>query len=227
MQRLRSSGTSVFASLAVPQLRKKALNSWSAVQDTYFSTKDIFERHKVVFTISTSLASVATAWAGYSIRVLHQSKVDQKLDSIEKALKNNHQMEHAEIKKIVDSGSTAASFATAGTTLIIGYGLGWRGGRWYANRKFRKEQMKLLGQIKPRRWQMLGKIKPKGWQFQFLRRRLTKPRAAESSVKTSEMMQKDAPSTHNSGRPLSLVNSYIDDRGFHICLLINSDDKHY
>lgn len=64
MQRLRSSGTSIFGSMAVPRLKKKALDSFSAVQDTFFSTKDIFERHKVVFTISTSIASVGTAWIG-------------------------------------------------------------------------------------------------------------------------------------------------------------------
>lgn len=28
------------------------------------AVQDIFERHKVVFTIATSIASVATAWAG-------------------------------------------------------------------------------------------------------------------------------------------------------------------
>ncbi|KAL8145535.1 hypothetical protein AgCh_003629 [Apium graveolens] len=49
---------------AVPQIKKRALNSLTAVQDTYYSIKDTFERHKVVFTISTSVASVATAWLG-------------------------------------------------------------------------------------------------------------------------------------------------------------------
>ncbi|KAF5185211.1 Triacylglycerol lipase 2 protein [Thalictrum thalictroides] len=84
MQMLRSSG---FRSVvAVPNLKRKALNSWSAVQDSYFSTKDIFERHKVVFTISTSIASVATAWIGYSIRYAHQAKVEERLQSIEKAV---------------------------------------------------------------------------------------------------------------------------------------------
>lgn len=39
MHRLRTSGTSIFGSLAFPSLKKKASNSWSAVQDTYFSTK--------------------------------------------------------------------------------------------------------------------------------------------------------------------------------------------
>ncbi|KAJ4730120.1 putative Triacylglycerol lipase 2 [Melia azedarach] len=199
MQRLRSRGTSIIGSLAVPQIKKKALNSWGAVQDTYFSTKDIFERHRVVFTIGTSIASVATAWIGYSIRHLHQGKVDQRLESIEKTLKENYQVGHAEIKKLVDPGtSAAATMATAGTTLIIGYGLGWRGGRWYATRKFRREQMKLLGQIKPKRWHLLGQIKPKAWQFQFLRRPLTRSRVSETAVKTSENMLKNTPTTHNS-----------------------------
>ncbi|KAL5794188.1 hypothetical protein ACOSP7_002782 [Xanthoceras sorbifolium] len=196
MQRLRSRGTSLFGSIAVPQIKKKAVNTWGAVQDTYFSTKDIFERHRVVFTIGTSIASVATAWIGYSIRYHHQSKVDERLESIEKALKDNHQLEHAEVKKLVDPGSSAAAMmATAGTALVIGYGLGWRGGRWYATRKFRREQMKLLGQIKPRRWQ-LAKMNPRGWQFQFLRRPSTRSIASEtSSMKTSEKILKDGPMT--------------------------------
>ncbi|XP_057953058.1 uncharacterized protein LOC131147584 [Malania oleifera] len=189
MQRLRSPGTSIFGSLAMPQLKRKALNSFAAVQDTYFSTKDIFEKHRVVFTVGTSLASVATAWIGYSLRHFHEAKVEQRLDSIEKAMKNNYHIEHSEIKKIVDSGSssTAACVATAGTTLIIGYGLGWRGGKWYANRKFRKEQMKLLGQIKP-----------KGWQFKFLRRPMRRPKLPESRVENSEMLQKGMPITPKS-----------------------------
>ncbi|KAJ0051974.1 hypothetical protein Pint_01947 [Pistacia integerrima] len=190
MQRLRSRGTSILGSVTVPQIKKKALNSWAAVQDTFFSTKDTFERHRVVFTIGTSIASVATAWIGYSIRHLHQTKVDQRLESIEKALQSSYQLGHAEVEKLVDPGSSTASLmATAGTTLIIGYGMGWRGGRWYATRKFRREQMKLMGQIKPRKWQLLGQIKPRGLQFQFLRRPLTK----------SKVMLKDNPTTHTSG----------------------------
>ncbi|MQM05934.1 hypothetical protein Taro_038755 [Colocasia esculenta] len=50
-----------------PDLKRKVSNSVSAVQDTYLSTKQIFERHRVVFTISTSLASLLTAWAGAEI----------------------------------------------------------------------------------------------------------------------------------------------------------------
>lgn len=183
MQRLRSSGTSIFGSMAVPRLKKKALDSFSAVQDTFFSTKDIFERHKVVFTISTSIASVGTAWIGYSLRHLHEAKVEKKLEAIENAMNNNYHMEHAELKKIVGSGSIspAACVATAGTSLIIGYGLGWRGGKWYANRKFRKEQMKLLGQIKPKRWPL-----------PFMRRSLVRSRMTDNSVKSAKVLTKEA-----------------------------------
>ncbi|XP_043690834.1 uncharacterized protein LOC122641615 [Telopea speciosissima] len=186
MQRLWASGISISASQAVPRLKRKALNSWSAVQDTYFSTKDIFERHRVVFTVSTSLASIATAWFGYSLRYLHQAKVEERLESIENAMKNNSHIEHAEIKNMVGSGnvSTAACVATAGTSLVIGYGLGWRGGIWYANRKFRQEQMKLLGQIKPRRWQM-----------QFLKRPNARHRGPESAVKTPEALHSNISTT--------------------------------
>ncbi|KAG8364555.1 hypothetical protein BUALT_Bualt18G0009300 [Buddleja alternifolia] len=181
-RRLRGSGSSIMNNLTVPQLRRKALNSWSAVQDTFFSTKDIFERHKVVFTISTSIASVATAWGGYTLRHLHESRVDQRLESIEKAMKSNYQMEEPEFKKLVSGNvSFPACVATAGTSLIIGYGLGWRGGAWYANRKFRREQMKLLGQIKPKKWPL-----------KFLRRPLIRPRLPENAAKASEPLQKDA-----------------------------------
>lgn len=78
------------------------------------------------------------------------------------------------------------------------YGLGWRGGRWYATRKFRREQMKLLGQIKPRRWQLLGQIKPRAIQFQFLRSPLTRLRGSETSARAPERILKDASATHNS-----------------------------
>lgn len=152
----------------MPELKKRAANSWSAVQDTYYSTKDTFERHRVVFTIGTSIASVATALIGYSLRHFHETRVATRLDSIEEAMKNNYQIEREEIKKIVHTGSfsTEACIATAGTTLVIGYALGWRGGKWYANRKFKMEQMKLLGQIKPRRWRLQFIKRP---NFQFIR----------------------------------------------------------
>ncbi|CAN1783926.1 Triacylglycerol lipase 2 [Linum perenne] len=158
MQRLRSKGSSLLGSL--PHLKKRAHNSFAAVQDTYLSTKDTFERHRVVFTVGTSLASVATAWIGYTLRHVHDQRVAQRLESIEKAMVNNQTLERAELKKIVDPGSSryAAYIATIGITFVIGYGCGWRGGKWYANRKFRKEQMKLLGQITPRRWELLGKV---------------------------------------------------------------------
>jgi len=67
--------------------------------------------------------------------------------------------------------------------------------------------MKLLGQIKPRRWQMLGNIKPKGWQmlrnikpkgWQFKFPRRTK--VPDTAVKASETIIKDASSTHISGK---------------------------
>ncbi|KAL8511257.1 hypothetical protein ACS0TY_017893 [Phlomoides rotata] len=119
--RLRASGSSIVNYLSVPQLRRKVKNSLSAAQDTFFTVKDVFERHKVVFTISTSIASVATAWAGYSLRQLHQSRVEQRLESIEKAMKNNYQMEDPELRKLVSGTvSLPACVATAGTSLIIG-----------------------------------------------------------------------------------------------------------
>ncbi|KAH9604677.1 hypothetical protein KSS87_001786 [Heliosperma pusillum] len=181
--RLRAFKSSVWRS----ELKKRASNSWSAVQDTFYSTKDTFERHRVVFTIGTSLASVATAWIGYTLRHLHDTRVDKRLDSIEQAMKGTFEIERDEIKKIVNTGSisTASCAATAGTTLVIGYALGWRGGKWYANRKFRREQMILLGQIKPRRWK-LQLNKP---NLRFIRIPLMKAKPPKDAAKSSEVGQ--------------------------------------
>ncbi|CAI0551010.1 unnamed protein product [Linum tenue] len=186
MQRLRS--RALFGSMQLPHLKKKALNSFAAVQDTYLSTKDTFERHRVVFTIGTSAASVATAWIGYTLRHLHESKVEQRLESIEKAMQNNQALEHAELKKLVDPGSSryATYIATIGTTFVLGYGFGWRGGRWYANRKFRQEQMKLMGQITPRKWELMGKIKSRGLGLQALRRGLSRSRSSDMATKSHD-----------------------------------------
>ncbi|XP_073286213.1 uncharacterized protein [Primulina huaijiensis] len=191
MPRFRASGSSILHRLTVPQLRRKALNSWAAVQGTFYATKEIFDNHKIVFTVSTSIASVATAWAGYSLRHFHESRVDQRLESIEKAMKNNHPMQDPELKKLVSGTmSLPACVATAGTTLIVGYGLGWRGGTWYANRKFRKEQMKLLGLIKPKRWPL-----------KFLRRPFVRFKLPENAAKISESSPPDASvSTRNQSR---------------------------
>ncbi|XP_031743507.1 triacylglycerol lipase 2 [Cucumis sativus] len=159
MQRLRASGTSIVSSISAARLKRKAVNSWTAVQDTFYSTKDVFERHKVVFTVGTSVASVATAWIGYTLRHYHDIRVDRRLESIEEAMRTRRQLEHSELTKAVNVGkiSVPACFATAGTCLIIGYCLGWRGGKQYANKQFRREQMKLLGEIKPR-WPLLMRV---------------------------------------------------------------------
>lgn len=39
MYRVRASATSGWGSQAVARFRRKALNSWAAIQDTFFSTK--------------------------------------------------------------------------------------------------------------------------------------------------------------------------------------------
>ena len=41
MQRLKASGTSIIRSIAVPRLKRKAVNSLTAIQDTFYSTKVI------------------------------------------------------------------------------------------------------------------------------------------------------------------------------------------
>ncbi|WZZ77277.1 hypothetical protein YC2023_097849 [Brassica napus] len=166
MNRLRGRGAWILGSAAMPHLKKRAQNSLVALQDSYLSTKDLLERQRVVFTVATSVASVATAWIGYSLRHYNETRIDQRLESIENAMKHTHELERGELKELVDPvGSRFTStIATAGTTLILGYGLGWRGGIWYANRKFKREQMRLAGQLKPREWKLLlGRIKPRAW----------------------------------------------------------------
>ncbi|KVI10663.1 uncharacterized protein LOC112507717 [Cynara cardunculus var. scolymus] len=191
MQGLKRS-SSVITHFSVPHIRKKVSNSLSAIEDTFLSTKDTFERHKVVFTILTSIASIGTAWAGYTIRHLHETKVEERLDSIEKAMRKNYDLEGKEFKKLVGTGSSnaAACVATAGVSLVVGYGLGWRGGRWYANRKFQREQMKLLGQVKPKKWQLQ----------KFLRRPMIRLKKANSSVKAPESVQNTISDAANNAR---------------------------
>nr|XP_043622246.1 uncharacterized protein LOC122593860 [Erigeron canadensis] len=176
-------GSSVIRRFSIPQIRKKVSNVRTAVQDTFDSTKDTFERHKIVFTISTSIASLGTAWAGYTLRHLHETKVEQRLDSIENAMKKNYDLEGKEFKKLVGTGSSnvAACIATAGVSLIVGFGFGWRGGHWYANRKFKRQQMKLMGQIKPKRWQL-----------KFLKRPLMRLRKSNAAVKAQETQERSS-----------------------------------
>ncbi|KAL6651839.1 hypothetical protein ACP70R_010764 [Stipagrostis hirtigluma subsp. patula] len=150
------------ALLTLPNIRRRASNSWAAVRDTFFSTKQHTccrkktpasllllmeeggrgispeqgraaalpcltggsapESHRIVFTVGTSVASVLTAWAGYSLRHMQQARIDRRLQSIEESLKDNHKVEHEEIKKIVTSSniSTPACVATALTTTVVG-----------------------------------------------------------------------------------------------------------
>jgi hypothetical protein len=66
VRRLGGAGRALLSrqALSLPNLRRRASNSWAAVRDTFFSTKEVFESHRVVFTVGTSIASVLTAWAG-------------------------------------------------------------------------------------------------------------------------------------------------------------------
>ncbi|EPS73920.1 hypothetical protein M569_00838 [Genlisea aurea] len=146
MRRLRVTGSVFQSYFTVPELRKMATNSVSAVQETFFSTKDMIEKNKVVFSVCTSIVSFATAWAGYSLRHYHESRINQKLESIEEIMKNKHQIAAHDISLL------PAYVATAGTSVVIGYGLGWRSGARFMNRRDRMEQMRLLKSIKGRRW---------------------------------------------------------------------------
>ncbi|GAU14370.1 hypothetical protein TSUD_249080 [Trifolium subterraneum] len=107
MQRLRNF-RSISNSISAANLKRKSRNSIAAIQETFHSTKDTFERHRIVFTVGTSIASVATAFIGYSLRHLHDTRVDERLQSIE------------HIVGRPGSCSIPACAATAGTTLLIG-----------------------------------------------------------------------------------------------------------
>ncbi|CAN6236600.1 unnamed protein product [Urochloa humidicola] len=145
------------ALLTLPNIRRRASNSWAAVRDTFFSTKQVFESHRIVFTVGTSIASVLSLWAGYLLRQVQQSRLERRLGSIETSLKDKQKDEYEEIKRILASRniSTSACIATAMTTMVVGYGLGWRGGAWYAQRAFqRQQQMLMMGHMKSHgRWQ--------------------------------------------------------------------------
>ncbi|KAK1273714.1 hypothetical protein QJS04_geneDACA008058 [Acorus gramineus] len=96
-------------------------------------------------------------------------------------IEQNQKIEHEEIKKIVNSGTVSLTgcTATALTTLILGFGLGWRNGRRSAFNKIRREQQKLLhGHKNSQRWQ-------------FLRRPLSRCRSHQESHKTAEVRPGD------------------------------------
>lgn len=92
--------------------------------------------------------------------------------------------------------------------LIDRYGLGWRGGRWYQTRKFRKEQMKLLGQVKakagggggggggwsPKFLLLLRQVEVRRSLLKILKNPLTRARLPGTTSKTSETSTRNAAS---------------------------------
>lgn len=132
------------------KVTSKVSHSVHAVSDTYTSLKDVFERHKVVLTLVASLGSAGAAWAGYSARQLHQRKVEARLDTIEHVMTTVHNLEERQVKALTTTGVTFMScIATAGTTFVIGYGLGWRGGRWHTIKRTQRQQQRLLAPKNP------------------------------------------------------------------------------
>lgn len=127
-------------------VRGKAVHGYRALHDTFYSIKAVFEKHNVVFTIGASLASAGAAWAGYTARQLHQRKVEERLNSIEQAMTTVHNLEVEQVQAITKGigVSYPACAATATTTLVVGYALGFRGGRRYTLNRIRKQQQKPL-----------------------------------------------------------------------------------
>ncbi|CAM6049389.1 unnamed protein product [Sphagnum compactum] len=62
-----------------------------------------------------------------------------------------HNLEEEHVKALTSSigVSYAACAATTGTTLVIGYGFGFRGGQWFTLRKIQKQQQRLLNPRTP------------------------------------------------------------------------------
>lgn len=58
------------------------------------------------------------------------------------------------------------------------YALGWRGGAWYTNRRIQREQLRKMGQTKPRRWKLQLPSRP-------LIQPLLKFRASRTNLKTA------------------------------------------
>ncbi|KAJ7562736.1 hypothetical protein O6H91_03G082300 [Diphasiastrum complanatum] len=127
------------------QAKAKLAKAYRATHDIFFGIKDVFEGHRVAFTIGASVLSAGAAWAGYVGRQVHQQKVEERLNSIEESMKSVHNLEETQVKALTNPGiSFKACFASTGTALIIGYGLGWRGGRRFATKRFQRQQQKLL-----------------------------------------------------------------------------------
>ncbi|KAG0589134.1 hypothetical protein KC19_2G293600 [Ceratodon purpureus] len=163
-------------------VRGKATHGYKAVHDTFFSVKAVFEKHNVVFTIGASLASAGAAWAGYTARQLHQRKVEERLNSIEHAMTSVHNLEVEQVQAITKGIgiSYPACAATAATTLLIGYGFGFRGGRRYTLNRIRKQQQKLLTMPK------LNLPKPSRFSQVFQRKSVIHPIKASELLETKE-----------------------------------------
>nr|XP_024365171.1 uncharacterized protein LOC112277200 isoform X5 [Physcomitrium patens] len=90
--------------------------------------------------------SCILCWIGYTARQLHQRKVEERLNSIEQAMTTVHNLEVEQVQAITKGigVSYPACAATATTTLVVGYALGFRGGRRYTLNRIRKQQQKPL-----------------------------------------------------------------------------------
>lgn len=126
-----------------------------AASEAFVSTKDAFERHRVVFTIAASLASAGAAWAGYTARQIHQHKLEERLRSIEHAMTSVHNIGEEQARAITKQ--TAAGTvnyrtcgAATGLALLIGYGFGWKSGSWYTVRRLSRRYSKRLEKEKPK-----------------------------------------------------------------------------
>uniref|UniRef100_A0A7I4D1R7 Uncharacterized protein n=1 Tax=Physcomitrium patens TaxID=3218 RepID=A0A7I4D1R7_PHYPA len=97
-------------------------------------------------SIPDQFDSCILCWIGYTARQLHQRKVEERLNSIEQAMTTVHNLEVEQVQAITKGigVSYPACAATATTTLVVGYALGFRGGRRYTLNRIRKQQQKPL-----------------------------------------------------------------------------------
>eukprot|EP00898_Chlorokybus_atmophyticus_P009057 jgi/Chlat1/9152/Chrsp97S08443 len=108
-----------------------------AVSETWCSTRDTFERNRIVFTIGGTLLSAGAAWAGFAARKVHQSNLEERLQAIQRRLEQNHGVhmkdQPLEVNYAGVSYTMTAYAATVG--LLAGFGMGYYKGRLSALRR--------------------------------------------------------------------------------------------
>ncbi|GAQ78017.1 hypothetical protein KFL_000060840 [Klebsormidium nitens] len=150
---------------ALRALRRKYQNAVRAVDDSFQATKNLFEKHNVVFTVAGGLLSAGAAWAGYTARQVHQKKLEEKLQKIEEHMTNVYSLEEQQVKALTTAATrTGVSYktflATSSTALIVGYALGFRGGRRFVIRRIPPDLLRAAKKQKSGKQTGLARLLP-------------------------------------------------------------------